>query len=128
MVMDFSKFRTAVEKQLSDEMSVSRYVPKDNGDGTEDKVLPESPLYPSVPCRISFMGVESAQDTDPDQTPVKQQIKLICAVNADIQAGDYIVAKKRSGGAALAQYEGHAGLPAVYESHKEVLVAVDRSA
>jgi hypothetical protein len=128
MVMDFSKFRTAVEKQLTDEISIKRYVPKENADSTEDKVLPADPLYPAVPCRISFMGVESSQNASVDETPVKQQIKLICSVGADIQAGDYIVAKRLSGGVTLAQYEGNAGLPAVYESHKEVRVAVDRSA
>lgn len=127
--MRLGDFAGIITTMFLDKMDITRYIDKDNGDGTTQTVLSDTPVYTDVPCRISFSSDENPADTDIDNTPLKQTPKIFCKVSADLQAGDYITVRRfNDDGEVIATYSGKVGLPNVYGSHKEALFSISGSA
>lgn len=127
--MKLGKFAGIITTMLSDTMDITRYINEENADGSTETKLPDTPQYTDVPCRISFSSEENPGDTDIDNTPLKLTPKIFCKIDADLQAGDYIVVRRLDDdGKVMATYSGKVGLPAVYVSHKEALFYINRSA
>lgn len=127
--MKLGKFAGIITTMFSDTMDITRYINKENADATTETILPDTPIYTNVACRISFSSDENPSDADIDNTPLKLTPKIFCKIDADLQAGDYIVARRLDDdGKVIATYSGKVGLPAVYVSHKEALFYIDRSA
>lgn len=127
--MRLGDFAGIITTMFSDTMDITRYIDKENDDGTTETVLSDTPIYSGVPCRISFSSEENPGDTDIDNTPVKLSPKIFCKVGVDLQTGDYITVKRlNDDGEVIATYSGKVGMPAVYTSHKEALFYINRSA
>lgn len=127
--MKLSGFSKIITTMLTDKMSITRYVDKENEDGTTDTVMPESPLYSDVACRVSFSSGDKPNDKDVDDTPVAIVPKIFCELDVDLKAGDFVTATRfNDKGEVIASYSGKVGLPAVFITHKEALFSIERSA
>lgn len=127
--MKLGKFAGIITTMFSDRVDITRYIDKENEDGSTETALPDTPIYTDVPCRISFSSDENPGDTDIDNTPIKLTPKIFCKLDADLQAGDYVTVRRLDDdGNVIATYSGKVGMPAVHVSHKEVLFYINRSA
>lgn len=127
--MKLGKFAGIITTMFSDAMDITRYINKENADSTTETILPDTPIYTDVSCRISFSSEENPGDTDIDNTPLKLTPKIFCKIDEDLQAGDYVVVRRLDDdGKVIATYSGKVGLPAVYISHKEALFYINGSA
>ena len=128
--MRLGDFAPIFETMFTDKMSIFRYENKDNEDGSTDTVLPHSPLYTNVPCRVSFSRKEeSPKDNEVDDTPVIIAPKIFCKVDTDIKAGDVVtITRFNDDGDIIATYSGKVGLPSVLITHKEVAFLIKESA
>ncbi len=121
--MRLSGFGSLLATTYMDVMSINRYVPHENEDGTTGTRLPETPLHEAVPCRISFEQEDNPEPGKQDVNPIYQKIKLFCGVGTDIKKGDFVEAKKvGDDGTVIGLYKGTANLPLVYTTHKEILL------
>ena len=128
--MKLSGFSAVISTLFKDKMTISRYVDKENADGTTTTVLSDSPLFEDIPCRISFSSTkEKPNDNEIDDTPIEMMPRIFCGANVDIKAGDYIVITRyNDSGEVFATYAGKVGLPSVFITHKEALFSIERSA
>lgn len=127
--MKLGAFAAIITTMFSDRMDITRYIDKENKDGTTETVLSDTPIYTDIPCRISFSSEENPGDTDIDNTPVKLSPKIFCKVGEDLREGDYITVRRfNDNNEVIATYSGKVGLPAVLISHKEALFSINRSA
>ena len=128
--MKLSGFSKIFSTMFTDKMSITRYIDKDNDDGTTTTVLPDSPVYTDVSCRISFLtSGERPNDDDIDNTPIKFVPKIFCKLDTDLKEGDFITVKRFDDeGNVIATYSGKVGLPSVFITHKEALFSIERSA
>ena len=127
--MRLGDFAGIIATMFSDRMDITRYIDKENADGTTQTALSDTPVYENIPCRISFSSDENPADTDIDNTPVKLTPKIFCGLNVDLQVGDIITVRRiNDDGEVIATYSGKVGLPAVFISHKEALFYINRSA
>ena len=128
--MKLSGFSGILTTMFKDKMSINRYIDKENEDCTVDTVLPDTPIYTEVPCRVSFSSAtEKPNDNDIDDTPIVFMPKVFCAVGVDLKEGDFITVQRfDDGGNVIATYSGKVGLPSVFITHKEALFSIERSA
>lgn len=128
--MKLSGFSGVIATMMTDKMSITRYVDKDNEDGSTTTVLSDEPIYTDVPCRVSFSSDgEKPNDDEVDDVPVKTVPKVFCKLSTDLQAGDFItVTRYDDEGKIIATYSGKVGLPSVFITHKEALFSIERSA
>ena len=127
--MKLSGFAAIITTMFSDKMDITRYIDTENGDGTTETKLSDTPIHTDVPCKISFSSDENPADTDIDNTPVKLSPKIFCKVDADLQTGDYITVRRfNDNNEVIATYSGKVGMPAVFITHKEALFSINRSA
>ena len=128
--MKLSGFSGIIKSMLTDKMSINRYSNKDEEDGTTTTVLPDTPLYTDVPCRVSFLSSgEKPNDKDVDDTPIELVPKIFCQLSADLREGDFIVVNRfNDEGEVIATYAGKVGLPSVFITHKEALFSIEESA
>lgn len=127
--MKLGAFAGIITTMFSDKMDITRYIDKENEDGSTETALSDAPIYTDVPCRISFSSDENPGDTDIDNTPVKLSPKIFCKVDADLRTGDHITVRRlNDNNEVIATYSGKVGMPAVFVSHKEALFHINRSA
>ena len=89
-------------------------------------VLPDTPIFNNIPCRVSFGNRESAKDTEIDFNPINFTPKLFFSLNVKLKAGDYVVVTRSiDTNETSVIYEGNIGLPAVFQTHQEVLFNVE---
>lgn len=121
-MVNFSIFSKIAQSQMTDKMSINRYVSSKAADGTTINVLPEQPLYSDIKCRVSFSGADTSDGTDTDSNPLHQRVKIFCPPEVDLQKGDFIVAQKMNGEVVIGTYEGQSGMPMVYVTHQEAIL------
>lgn len=123
--MKLSRAKKLIEYTFTDLVSIKRYADSANDDSTTDTILPANYLYSDVPCRLSYIRMESPSGKEVDAVPVETAPKLFFKVEQDAIAGDFVLVKKiDDGGNVIAQYTGQIGLPAVYVTHKEALFSI----
>lgn len=134
-MLKIEKFlRGPVEWMYTDRVTVWRYVqqPSLDHDGTTEDILSALPHMTNVKCRVSFVPnrQEDPKDSDVDSTPIKTQPKIFLSPDADVLAGDWIVAERMAddGETVLTTYSGPAGLPFKYPSHMEFQIGEVRKA
>lgn len=128
-MINLSGFSPIIESTMTDTMDGYRYVDYTNDDGTTETKMSASPVYSNHRCRLSFKGIDNPGDGEIDKVPLTLVPKLFCPVTSSIMAGDYVIVKRKSNaGDVLHTYAGTIGLPAVYETHKEVLLSIEESA
>lgn len=127
--MRLGDFSGIITTMFTDKMDINRYVDRPNSDETTETVLPDTPIYTDVECRISFVSEESPKDGTVDDNPVKTNPKIFCKKTADVQAGDFITVRRLDDdGNVMATYSGQLGLPSTYITHKEALFLIKESA
>ena len=127
--MRLGDFAGIITTMFTDKMDITRYVDRTNADSTTETILPATPLYRDVDCRISFVSEESPKDGTVDDNPVKTTPKIFCKIDADVQAGDFItVCRIDDDGNIMATFSGQIGLPSIYPTHKEALFLIKESA
>jgi hypothetical protein len=127
--MKLGAFSGIITTMFTDKMDITRYIERTNSDNTTETVLPDTPLYTNVDCRISFVSEESPKDVSVDDNPVKSTPKIFCMIDADVQAGDYITVRRfDDNGNIMATFSGQIGLPSIYPTHKEALFLIKESA
>ena len=123
--MNLASFDKVVAATFTDELDIYHYLNStDTTSRTVATSLPSTPSQSSVPCRISFMKIESPLPQEVDATPISTTPKIFCAAEVDIREGDYVVARRKKLGIVIATYKGVVGLPNVFETHQEVLLGV----
>lgn len=120
--------RPFVKMMLTDRMDIFRHVSEENEYGAEVTTFPFEPLYRDVPCRCSWSELESPRNTNEDYTPVELPIKIFCAYDTDIKAGDYIFVTRYSGGEVIRTYKGICADVDAHESHRELYFRVQEPA
>lgn len=127
--MKLSAFSGIIKLTFTDNLDVYRYTEIDNDDDTTDVVLSETPIHTQVPCRVSYIKMESPLENSIDGVPILTAIKLFFAITEDVIEGDFIVVRKvGTDGTILATFSGTLGLPSVYETHKEALISIKEMA
>jgi hypothetical protein len=127
--MNLGLVKKVLSKLYTDEMDITRHQEVVNTDSTTDTILPSTPLYSNIPCRISYESMEKPGDKNVDEIPLVTVPKIFCSVERDIIAGDKIVARRLDiNKVVLDTIIGEAGRPSVFVTHKEVLISDTRSA
>ena len=112
-----------------DRMDVYRTVKVEDDDYTANISYQPEPLYTDIPCRLSFSSSDTATDADIDRTPVRYNPKVFCATAVDLQAGDYVVARRYADNeSVMMEYEGVIGRPSKYPTHQEASLRIDEGA
>lgn len=127
--MRLSDFSGIISTLFTDKMSINRYQEIKNSDETIDTILPDTPLYAEVPCRLSFASRENPDDNEIDDIPIKISPKIFCKIDVDIKAGDFVTVQRiDDDGNITASYSGKVGLSSVFMTHKEVMFTIEESA
>lgn len=79
----------------------------------------EVKVYENLPCRISFETVKAASETE-SASNVEQSVKLFVSPDVDIKSGSKVIVNR---GGNIVEYSA-SGEPAVYSSHKEILLKI----
>lgn len=122
--MRIAKCGKLLSKFYKDKMTVYRSAMVKQTSGITKQQLSDTPLYIDIPCKISFnVGVDQSNTQTETINPIVQQIKIICAANADIKKGDKLVIKQYDeDGNIIETYEGMTGnKPISLITHKEIL-------
>lgn len=109
-------YRTVIEQTYDGTCSI--YSMQDIKD-PETKITEhkEVTLLEDVPCHLSFSGAVTADGTG-TSTDVKQEIKLFLAPEVPVPPGSRIEVTQRG----TTESYSKSGKPAVYSSHKEILL------
>lgn len=111
-----------IESQFKDKVSIYRYVTGKNADGTTYTNREPTPVSIDVPCKISYLNFDSPNPDEVDTNLVLLNPKLFVGVDTDVKAGDYLkIDVLDMQGEIIGTYEGTAGLPNIYVTHKEIL-------
>lgn len=113
------KARSAVERLYDRLCTISENKPyqKENGStGTRWEAVAEN-----VPCRISFGKIVNA-DIGEKATSISQTIKLLLSPEIRIKPGSRIKVAKDT----WTDYFEAAGVPAIYDSHQEVMLVLSK--
>ncbi len=111
-----------IESQFKDKVSIYRYVNGKNEDGTTYTNREPTPISIDVPCKISYLNFDSPNPDEVDTNLVLLNPKLFISVETDIRVGDYLnIEVLDMQGNVIGTYEGTAGLPNIYVTHKEIL-------
>lgn len=112
-----------------DRMDIYRTSKEANQDDTTNISYEPEPLYKDVECRLSFYSYDTASDAEVDRNPVRFNPKLFCRHDVDLQAGDYVVVRRRSDGGSITwTYEGQVAKPSSYSTHQEAFMRIDEGA
>lgn len=112
-----------------DKMDIYRTTKTNNDDTTTDISYNPEPLYKDLKCRLSFSSDDSGADSEVDRNPVRFGPKLFCAMEVDLQAGDYVVVRRYAdNGSIMMTYEGRVAQPSKYSTHQEALMRIDEGA
>lgn len=104
-----------------DSLDIYRYTEVTQGDGTTHLVMPSTPLYSGIACRISIEQPDSSAFTADDLNRPHLNAKLFCSTTVDIRKGDRVIVKRYNPDeSVLATYEGNVGLPFKYPTHQEI--------
>lgn len=107
----------------TDRLSVYKYTTSENADGTTKTTREEVPVIADTPCRISFKSKDSSGSSNEMLNKKRVETIIFCDLGVNVDKGDKLVAKRiGDDGTVLATYEGLAGLPNVYVSHKEIVL------
>lgn len=79
----------------------------------------EVKVYENLPCRVSFETVKAASETE-SASNVEQSVKLFVSPDVDIKSGSKVIVNR---GGNIVEYSA-SGEPAVYSSHKEILLKI----
>lgn len=119
--MDLGVFAPILEGFYTDEVTIYRYITFTDTDGATQYELSETPVYSSVPCRISFPGMENPKDVTIDSVPLSYSPKLFLSPTIKVLPGDFVVIKRLDGkGKTLKMYRGELGQSNMFPSHQEV--------
>lgn len=125
-MIDFSALAAVANYFDSDTMDVGRKGSIVDGDGFEVEVGYKPPMYTAIPCHIDFETQDNPNVATDQTNPVIQYFKVYCAVDVDVENGDYLTLYKRAAdGTLLATYTGRAGAPSAYQSRLEIEVGVE---
>lgn len=122
--MKFTSFSKVIASTFTDEMDIYHYQNSTNASRTVATTLPSTPSKSSVPCRISFIKIESPLPDQVDATPISTTPKIFCGSDVDVREGDYVEVRRMVGNTVLRTYKGVLGLPNTFETHQEVLLGV----
>lgn len=122
--MRLTSFTPIIASTFTDKMDIYHYQNSTNTSRTVATTLPSTPSKSSVPCRISFIKIESPLPDQVDGVPISTTPKLFCPVGCGIREGDYVEVRRMRNGTVIGTYKGVAGLPNIFETHQEVLLGV----
>ena len=81
--------------------------------------------YTDVPCHLSYLATDNPDPVAVGGMPVITNVTINCAVDVDLQNGDYIFARKLTAdGTVLQTHEGSIGAPSTNQSRKESVMIV----
>lgn len=111
----------------TDKIDIGRSMTITNPDGSTGVTDPREPIYTDVPCHIDFRTADNPNPAAVDVSPTIISITIHCAVDVDLQAGDFVYAKKCDyAGEVLETYTGAVGFNTVHQSRKSVQLAMRR--
>ena len=113
---------------FTDTMNIYRHVSTVSDYGATVVDVPDTPTYENVPCRLSWSELESPRSPHQDYTEIEVPIKIFCAYDQDIKAGDYVEVTRYSGDEVIGVYKGICADFSAYESHKELYFRVQEPA
>lgn len=124
MPISFKNVGSILSKLYFDRVDVYRYVDSENEDGTITTRLTETKVIDNAPCRASFRYQnrdKPLRDTE-EGYPIAMEAKIFCNIDVDIKKGDKLFIRRFDdlGTTQIGTYEGLAGVPFLYHSHKEV--------
>lgn len=122
--MRIAAFENIITSTFTDRMDIYHYQNSTNTSRTVATTLPSTPSKSSVPCRISFIKIESPLPQEVDGTPISTTPKIFCGVNSGIKEGDYVEVRRMKNGIVIGTYKGVLGMPNLFETHQEVLLGV----
>ena len=108
----------------SDSIDIARSEKTTFSDGSRGVTNPII-RYADVPCHLSYHTTDNPDPVAVGSVPVITNIMINCAVDVDLQNGDYIYARKLAAdGAVLQMHEGSIGAPSTNQSRKECFMIV----
>jgi hypothetical protein len=115
-MIDYNRYRTAIEQMYEDTVTISRH---DNvkDPGTKETKQELVPIYENQPCKLSQTGLARNGQTE-DANNVAYDAKLFIAPDLEIKQGD-VVAITRAATGRVALYTAGDPFPP-YQSHQEI--------
>lgn len=123
MVKALTLMRKVNNMLYTDTLDIYRFGEVRESDHTTTTDYPATPTHEGIPCRISKKDFDSTLLTGGDSNPTNYQMEIFCGPEVNVKKGDRIVLTKVIEGIRTIEYEGIAGLPAVYETHQEFLMS-----
>lgn len=124
MPLKFGNAASLFQSMLyTDELTTYRHDTVMIGDGTTrlTQLNMDLPFQSGVACRISFGTPDNPQSMAEDFNKKNIKVVIFCAPDVDVIKGDYLVVHRIDDvGNVLATYQGRAGLPSQFTTHKEI--------
>ena len=117
---------TYLERLYCDKLTIKRYIPMVNEDGTTDEILDDSNEYNDIPCRISSLKEDQRDLLNWDVDETFARIKVFLSPSIKINKGDEVYIQRYLNGEQVQEYKGHAGDPLVYDIAQEFILVEKR--
>ena len=123
--MKYGGLRKYLQILHKDKMSITRPEPQVQADGSTCMIIPDTPKYKDIPCRISFLnnGSDSSNSQTDTNNPINELIKIFCDPKTDVKKGDQLTIQRyNEDGEVIETYTGMTGnKPAIYNMNMEIL-------
>lgn len=124
--INFEPIGEALKMFDTDKITIYRRTEIENPDGTTGETSLDTPMYEDIPCHVAFITADNPDGATADTQPIIIGLQINCSLDVDIQAGDYIEAKKLSdSGEVLETYQGMIGEPSVSQSRKSAQMKME---
>ncbi|NCU30380.1 hypothetical protein EOM57_01095 [Candidatus Saccharibacteria bacterium] len=115
-----------VNMMYRDKLSIIRYVPVENNDGTTGQEQDKSSELSGVPCHISILKADEANTVSTDVDDVSARFKIFTSPSVEIHKGDMLEADKYLGEVKVQSYKGKASDPVFYDLSQEIILLEKR--
>ena len=123
--INFEPIGEAMTAFDTDKIDIYRRMQVLNPDGTTGETMNNVPLYKDVFCHISFNNVDNPDPNTAPTRPIIKALTINCALDVDLQNGDYITAYKLAyDGSVIETYVGVIGEPSSSMSRKSATMQV----
>lgn len=121
VMINFAIATKYLQMLYHDEMDITTSEVVIRGNATTN-VYPATPQITNVPCRISYPDMDTPRVDNETHSEIKLNPIVICDLNVQLKARDRIALRRKdASGNVIETLKGTvtAGLPNVYQSHKE---------
>lgn len=127
ILKQFAEAKTQMQQMYKDSLTVYSASTQEDEDGVTSTMYSATPLYDSIPCKVSYKPKPDRSDSLQTFTnAIDQQIRIHCAPELNIKKGDkfFIEVKDENGAVLDSFWQTTNSKPQKYISHQEILFTI----